>query len=118
MMSTTESPVTLGAADSLLRSASWHAEKLFKQHSNFSSVLFIAEYADGTRQRLQRSCNNAPNGVSDANLLADLAQDVALDFAEAKVAVTRFAPRADANALVYTPSSVCTLVVRDDQICK
>jgi hypothetical protein len=76
--------------DSLLRSASY-AEKLFKQHGNFNSVLFIAEYADGSRQRLARSCNNAPNGVSDADLLADLAQDVALDFAEAKVAVTRFA---------------------------
>jgi hypothetical protein len=47
--------------------------------------------AAGTRQRLQRSFNNAPNSASDADLLADLANDVAVDFAEAKVAVVRFA---------------------------
>ena len=81
----------LGAADNLLRSCAWDADKLLKQHrGQFSSVLFVAEYADGSRQRLQRSCNNAPNSASDADLLTDLAQDVALDFAEAKVAVTRF----------------------------
>ena len=84
-MSTTESPVTLGAADSLLRSTSWAAEKLFKQRGNFASVLFVAEYADGSRQRLERFCNNAPNTASDADLLTELAQDVALDFAETNV---------------------------------
>ena len=76
--------------DSLLRSTSWHAEKLFKQHANFTSVLFVAEYADGSRQRLERFCNNAPASVSDADLLTELAQDVALDFAEAKIGVVRF----------------------------
>ena len=86
-MSTTESPVTRGAADSsLLRSASWAAEKLFKQHGgHFSSVLFVAEHVDGTRQRLERYCNNSPNAVSDAELLTELANDVALDFAETNV---------------------------------
>ena len=49
------------AADNLLRSTSWAAEKLFKQRGNFASVLFVAEYADGTRQRLERYCNNAPD---------------------------------------------------------
>ena len=63
------------ADDSLLRSTSWAAEKLFKQRGNFASVLFVAEYADGTRQRLERYCNNAPNSVSDAELLTELAQD-------------------------------------------
>ena len=78
--------------DSLLRSCAWEADKLLKQQrGHFTSVLFLAEYADGSRQRLQRSCNNAPNAVSDADLLADLAQDVALDFAEAKVGIVRFA---------------------------
>jgi len=48
-------------------------------------VLFVAEHVDGTRQRLERFCNNAPNSVSDAELLTELAQDVALDFAEADV---------------------------------
>ena len=57
----------------------------------FSSVLFVAEYGDDTRQRLERYCNNAPTAASDAELLTELANDVALDFAEAKVAVTRFA---------------------------
>lgn len=73
------------ADDSLLRSTSWAAEKLFKQRGNFASVLFVAEYADGTRQRLERYCNNAPNSVSDAELLTELAQDVALDFAATNV---------------------------------
>ena len=72
-------------ADDLLRSTSWAAEKLFKQRGNFASVLFVAEYADGRRQRLERYCNNAPNTASDAELLTELAQDVALDFAAAEV---------------------------------
>jgi hypothetical protein len=84
-MSTIESPVTRGAADSLLRSCAWEADKLLKRRGQFSSVLFVAEHADGTRQRLERWCNNAPNAASDADLLTELAQDVALDFAEADV---------------------------------
>ena len=76
--------------DDLLRSISWNAEKLFKQHGNrFPSVLFLAEYADGTRQRFERLCNNAPSTVNDADLLTELAKDVALDFAETNV--VRFA---------------------------
>ena len=77
--------------DSLLRSTSWAAEKLFKHHGGqFTSVLFIAEHADGTRQRLERFCNNAPNSATDAELLTELANDVALDFAESKCRVARF----------------------------
>ena len=78
-------PVLGAAANDLLRSTSWAGEKLFKQRGNFASVLFLAEYADGSRQRLERYCNNAPNTASDADLLTELAQDVALDFAEADV---------------------------------
>ena len=89
-MSTTELPATLGAADSLLRSTSWAAEKLFKSRGNrFPSVLFLAEYAGGRRQRFERVCNNAPAAVSDAALLTELAKDAALDFAE--TGVVRFA---------------------------
>src|SRR6476659_7811305 len=78
-------PMRGAPADDLLRSTCWAAEKLFKQRGNFASVLFVAEYANGHRQRLERFCNNAPNTASDADLLTELAQDIALDFAETDV---------------------------------
>jgi hypothetical protein len=76
-----------GAAttDSLLRSCAWEAEKLLRKRGNFSSVLFVVEYADGSRQRLERYCNNAPASASDGDLLAELAKDAARDFAETNV---------------------------------
>jgi hypothetical protein len=77
------------ATDSLLRTANWEAEKLLRKRGQFGSVLFVAEYADGRRQRLERWCNNAPASVSDAVVLIELARDVVRDFAEANV--VRFA---------------------------
>ena len=43
------------------------------------------------RQWFERSCAHAPDTANDAELLADLAQDVGLDFADAEVRVVRFA---------------------------
>ena len=75
-------PMPGDQTDSLLRSCVWESEKMLRKRGNFSSVLFVAERADGTRQRLERFCNNAPSGVTDADLLTALAEDVAVDFAE------------------------------------
>ena len=72
--------------DDLLRSCTWEADKLLRKRGQFGSVLFVAEHSDGSRQRLERYCNNAPTTVSDGDLLIELAKDVALDFAEAGVA--------------------------------
>jgi hypothetical protein len=77
--------------DDLLRSCSWRADKLLRQRGHFNTVLFLAKYADGRRQWFERSCAHAPDTASDAELLADLAQDVGLDFADAEVRVVAFA---------------------------
>jgi hypothetical protein len=78
------------AADDLLRSCSWHAEKLLRKRGHFSTVLFLAQHADSSRERMfERFCNNAPDSVTDGELLTGLAADVAADFAE--TGVTRFA---------------------------
>jgi hypothetical protein len=78
------------AANDLLRSCSWHAEKLLRRRGHFNTVLFLAQNADGGRERMfERFCDNAPDSATNAELLAELAADVAADFAE--TGVTRFA---------------------------
>ena len=85
-MTQTSKPMPGADPDSLLRSTCWAAEKLFKSRGNrFPSVLFLVEYADGKRQRLERLCNNAPAAVSDGDLLVELARDAAQDFAATSV---------------------------------
>jgi hypothetical protein len=77
-------------ADDLLRSCSWHAEKLLRKRGHFGTVLFLAQHADSSRERMfERFCNAAPDSATDSEVLVELAADVAADFAES--GVTRFA---------------------------
>jgi hypothetical protein len=75
--------------DELLRSISWHAEKLFRRHGTFASVLWQTEDAAGHRQLFETGCDRAPDEATDAQILAALAADMAADFAAS--GVTRFA---------------------------
>ena len=59
------------------------------KRGHFNTVLFLAQHADSSRERMfERFCDNAPDAATDAELLAGLANDVALDFAD--TGVTRF----------------------------
>ena len=66
--------------DELLRSISWHAEKLFRKRQHFASVLFLTEKSDGHRQLFETGCQ-APEYVSDRQLLSALAAEMYEDFA-------------------------------------
>ena len=68
--------------DDLLRSISWHAEKQFRRRGRLDAVIWVTEAADGVRNMFETPCTNAPDAVTDAELLAGLANDTALDFAE------------------------------------
>ncbi len=68
--------------DGLLRSISWHTEKQFRRRGRLDAVVWVTESADGARNMFETPCTNAPDAVSDAELLAGLANDTALDFAE------------------------------------
>jgi hypothetical protein len=74
--------------DDLLRSISWHAEKLFRKRHHFASVLFLTETASGRRQLFETGCQ-APGHVSDRQLLEALAREMYEDFAVS--GVVRFA---------------------------
>lgn len=68
--------------EALLHRASYRVEKLLKQRGNFNSVLWLTEHADGRRETFETWLNAAPEGVSDAEALAVLAEDTAADFAD------------------------------------
>jgi hypothetical protein len=75
--------------DDLLRSISWHAEKLFRRRGNLASVLWQTEDAAGHRQLFETGCDAPESVASDAQVLVALAAEMRADFA--KTGVTRFA---------------------------
>lgn len=71
------------------------------KRGHFNSVLFLAQHADSSRERMfERYCNNAPDSASDSEVLAELAADVAADFAE--TGVVRFAVAYLGNRVTVT----------------
>ena len=77
--------------DDLLRTCSWHAEKQFRRRGRLDAVVWITEAPDGNRSMFEVGCTAAPNAAAtDAELVAGLASDVALHFAESGN-VARFA---------------------------
>ena len=76
--------------DDLLRSCSWHAEKLFRRRGHFASVLWLSETTTGHRQLFETGCQ-APESVTatDQELLEALAEEMHEDFAI--LGITRFA---------------------------
>ena len=83
--------------DALLRSMVWNADKQVRKRGNFPSVLWLTEDAAGVRKTYDTPCVNAPNVVTDAELLVGLATDFAIDLAEAPSRVTKFAVAYSAN---------------------
>jgi hypothetical protein len=75
--------------DDLLRSISWHAEKRFRRHGTFASVLWLTEDAAGRRQLFETGCHAPESVATDAQVVAALAAEMRADFA--KTGVTRFA---------------------------
>ena len=80
---------TASMAADLLRSASWHAEKLFRRRANFVTVLWLSETTDGTRTLFETGADNAPDAASDKEVLAALAAETRADFIDS--GVVRFA---------------------------
>ena len=76
--------------DDLLRSISWHADKLFRKRQHFASVLWLSETTTGHRQLFETGCQ-APEAVTATNqqLVQALAEEMHEDFAI--LGVTRFA---------------------------
>jgi hypothetical protein len=65
----------------LLHRCSWQAEKLLKQRGAFHVLLWLAEYADGRRERFETDCTGAPDEASDAEVLTVLAAEMRTEFA-------------------------------------
>ena len=86
----------------LLQSIVWNADKQVRKRGNFPSVLWLTEDAAGVRQTYDTPCVNAPNVVTDAELLEGLATDFAIDLAEAPSRVTKFAVAYSANRVTVT----------------
>lgn len=49
----------------LLRSCSWHAERLLKKRGEFDSVVLVVEYADSRREFYELECSGAPADASN-----------------------------------------------------
>ena len=77
-----------GQTDSLLKSVSWHAEKLFRKRGHFASVLFLTEDATGHRQLFETGCHAPDDVATDKQLLQALADEMRADFG--KSGVVRF----------------------------
>jgi hypothetical protein len=68
----------------LLRTCSWHAERLWKRDRVFKCITFLTVTANGARQIFDTPCC-APKDVSDQEAWSGLVGDMAVDFAEAGV---------------------------------
>jgi hypothetical protein len=56
-----------------------------KQRGHFDTVQFLTEDVTGHREWFENDCSNAPAAATDPEVLAGLASDTALDFAEGGV---------------------------------
>ena len=71
--------------DELLRSISWHAEKQFRRHGTFASVLWLTEDETGHRQLFDTGCHVPEDAATDAQVLVALADEMRADFAASGV---------------------------------
>ena len=84
--------------DDLLRSISWHAEKRFRRHGTFASVLWLTEDAAGRRQLFETGCHAPQSVATDAQVVAALAAEMRADFAKSwRDPVRCCLPRAQGN---------------------
>ena len=85
----------------LLRSCSWHAEKIFKRRGKLDNVFWLAEDAAGVRRSWETACT-APETISDDQVLQGLAADARIDMAE--IGAMRFAVAfLMRRTITYTP---------------
>ena len=77
-------PGVVQTTDDFLKSCNYHAEKRFRRHGNFPSVLWLTENATGHRAMFETDCV-VTESVGDAELLVALADEMRADFAHSGV---------------------------------
>jgi hypothetical protein len=79
--------------DALLRSCSWHAERLFRRDHIFKTITFLTVTAQGSRAMFDTPCV-APKDIADHEAWAGLVTDMRVDFADAEIVLFAVAYRA------------------------
>lgn len=71
--------------DDLLRSLSWHSEKLLRKRGEFATVLWLVQFADSRKELFETECK-APDHASIEEALQELTKQMREEFSNVEIA--------------------------------